>query len=99
MIDALRAASTALQLSSLTTVKDNGQLFITGYSQGGYVAMATHRAMQVAGMKVTASAPMSGPYALAAFVDAVFYGQVNGGAPASSGVTLGAYQALYGQYS
>ncbi len=96
MIDALTAARTALPLASLTTVKDNGQLFITGYSQGGYVAMATHRAMQAAGMKVTASAPMSGPYALAAFVDAVFYGQVNGGATVSSTLLLGAYQTVYG---
>ncbi len=96
MIDALTAARTALPLASLTTVKDNGQLFITGYSQGGYVAMATHRAMQAAGMKVTASAPMSGPYALAAFVDAVFYGEVNGGATVSSTLLLGAYQTVYG---
>jgi hypothetical protein len=84
MIDALKAARTALPLASATLTKDSGQLFITGYSQGGYVAMATHRAMQTAGMKVTASVPMSGPYALAAFVDAVFYGEVNGGAPVSS---------------
>ena len=96
MIDALTAARTALPLASLTTVKDNGQLFITGYSQGGYVAMATHRAMQAAGMNVTASAPMSGPYALAAFVDAVFYGEVNGGAPVSSTLLLSAYQTVYG---
>lgn len=96
MIDALTAARTALPLASATTVKDNGQLFITGYSQGGYVAMATHRAMQAARMNVTASAPMSGPYALAAFVDAVFYGQVNGGAPVSSTLLLDAYQTVYG---
>lgn len=96
MIDALTAARTALPLASLTTVQDNGQLFITGYSQGGYVAMATHRAMQAAGMKVTASAPMSGPYALAAFVDAVFYGEVNGDATVSSALLLGAYQTVYG---
>ncbi|HEY2780476.1 MAG TPA: lipase family protein [Steroidobacteraceae bacterium] len=96
MIDALTAARTALPLASATTVKDNGQLFITGYSQGGYVAMATHRAMQAAGMKVTASAPMSGPYALGAFVDAVFYGQVNGGATVSSTLLLAAYQTAYG---
>jgi hypothetical protein len=96
MIDALTAARTALPLASLTTVKDNGQLFITGYSQGGYVAMATHRAMQAAGMHVTASAPMSGPYALAAFVDAVFYGEVNGDAPVSSVLLLDAYQTVYG---
>jgi hypothetical protein len=96
MIDALAAARTALPLASATLTKDNGQLFITGYSQGGYVAMATHRAMQAAGMTVTAAAPMSGPYALAAFVDAVFYGEVNGNAPVSSALLLTAYQKVYG---
>ena len=96
MIDALTAARTALPLASATLTKDNGQLFITGYSQGGYVAMATHRAMQAAGMTVTAAAPMSGPYALAAFVDAVFYGEVNGDATVSSALLLTAYQKSYG---
>jgi alpha/beta superfamily hydrolase len=96
MIDALAAARTALPLASATLTKDNGQLFVTGYSQGGYVAMATHRAMQAAGMTVTAAAPMSGPYALAAFVDAVFYGEVNGDAPVSSTLLLTAYQKAYG---
>ena len=96
MIDALTAARTALPFASGTLTKDSGRLFVTGYSQGGYVAMATHRAMQAAGMKVTASAPMSGPYALAAFVDAVFYGDVNGGATVSSTLLLTAYQRAYG---
>jgi hypothetical protein len=96
MIDALTAARTALPFASATLTKDSGQLFITGYSQGGYVAMATHRAMQAAGMKVTASAPMSGPYALGAFVDAVFYGEVNGGATVSSTLLLTEYQKAYG---
>ncbi len=96
MIDALTAARTALPFASATLTTDSGQLFITGYSQGGYVAMATHRAMQAAGMKVTASAPMSGPYALAAFVDAVFYGEVNGDATVSSAFLLTAYQRAYG---
>jgi dienelactone hydrolase len=96
MIDALTAARTALPLASATLTRDNGQLFITGYSQGGFVAMATHRAMQSAGMTVTAAAPMSGPYALAAFVDAVFYGEVNGDATVSSALLLTAYQKAYG---
>jgi alpha/beta superfamily hydrolase len=96
MIDALTAARTALPLASATLTQDNGQLFVTGYSQGGYVAMATHRAMQAAGMKVTAAAPMSGPYALAAFVDAIFFGEVNGDAPVSSTLLLTAYQKAYG---
>src|ERR1700722_12778869 len=96
MIDALTAARTALPFASATLTRDSGQLFITGYSQGGYVAMATHRAMQAAGMNVTASAPMSGPYALAAFVDAVFYGEVNGDGPVSATLLLTAYQRTYG---
>ena len=96
MIDALTAARTALPAASVTLVSDNGKLFITGYSQGGYVAMATHRAMQAAGIKVTASAPMSGPYALASFVDAVFDGEVNGGATVSTVLMLSAYQTAYG---
>ena len=96
MIDALTAARTALPFASATLTQDGGQLFVTGYSQGGYVAMATHRAMQAAGMNVTASAPMSGPYALAAFVDAVFYGEVNGDGPVSATLLLTAYQRTYG---
>lgn len=96
MIDALTAARTALPLASLTLTQDSGQLFITGYSQGGYVAMATLRAMQAAGMRVDAAAPMSGPYALAAFADAVFYGEVNGGGTVSTTLLATSYQHAYG---
>ena len=96
MIDALTAARSALPVAAAATTSDGGKLFITGYSQGGYVAMATHRAMQAANMSVTASAPMSGPYALAAFVDAVFDGQVNGGGPVVGTLLLTSYQNSYG---
>jgi len=58
--------------------------------------MATHRAMQAAGMTVTASAPMSGPYAMAAFVDAVFSGRVNSGATVSATLLITGYQKSYG---
>jgi hypothetical protein len=96
MIDALTAARKALPAAAAASTKDSGKLFITGYSQGGYVAMATHRAMQAAGMTVTASAPMSGPYALAAFVDAVFAGRVNSSGPISATMLVTAYQKSYG---
>lgn len=95
MIDALRASRTALPVASLATVSDSGKLFITGYSQGGYVAMATHRAMQDAGMAVTASAPMSGPYSMNAFVDAVVLGEVNASAPLSFALLATSYQRTY----
>ncbi len=38
------------------------RLFITGYSQGGAVAMWATRQLQAAGQRVTAAAPMSGAY-------------------------------------
>jgi predicted esterase len=96
MIDALTAARTALPLASLATVQDSGHLYLTGYSQGGYVAMATLRAMQAAGMRVDAAVPMSGPYAVGAYADAVFYGEVNGGAPISTTLLVTGYQHAYG---
>ena len=96
MIDALTAARTALPHTMTTSTTDGGKLFITGYSEGGHVAMATHRAMQAAGMTVTASAPMSGPYALEALGDAVFYGQVNIGSTIFTPLLVTSYQEAYG---
>jgi Prolyl oligopeptidase family len=77
MIDALAAARAALPhlLSNATT--DSGKLFISGNSEGGYVAMATQKAMQAAHMSVTAAAGNSGPYALEAFADSAFTGHVS----------------------
>jgi len=95
MMDALSAARKALP-GLLQPVQDSGKLFITGYSQGGHVAMATHKAMQAAGLPVTASAPMSGPYALAAFTDAVFYGNVNLGSTIFTPLLVNSYQKAYG---
>jgi len=96
MIDALSAARLALPAAGLRLTTDDGRLFLTGYSQGGYVAMATERAMQAAGMPVTAAAPMSGPYALEAFFDAVANGQVDGGAPVVATMLITGYQQAYG---
>jgi predicted esterase len=96
MIDALSAARQGLPAAGLLLTTDGGRLFITGYSQGGYVAMATQRALQAAGMPVTAAAPMSGPYALAAFFDAVMNGQVDGGAPVFMTLLITGYQKAYG---
>ncbi len=96
MIDAVTAARAALPTADAPGSTDGGKLFITGYSEGGYVAMATHSAMQSAGMTVTASAPMSGPYALTAFGDAIFEGQVNASAPVNVALLVPAYQNVYG---
>lgn len=48
-------------------VTDNGQLFLFGYSQGGFVTVATLKMIEdfyQNEMPVTAAAPMSGPYDL-----------------------------------
>ncbi|MBV9914029.1 MAG: prolyl oligopeptidase family serine peptidase [Sinobacteraceae bacterium] len=94
MIDALAAARTALSIVGLA-VSDNHKLFITGYSQGGFVAMATQKAMQASGTTVTAGAHMSGPYALAAFGDAIFMGEVNASAALNFTLLAESYQNSY----
>lgn len=93
MIDALTAARKALPNVG---VSDSGQLFVTGYSEGGHVAMATHKALQALGQTVTASAPMSGPYAMEAFGDAIFYGNVNLGSTLFTPLLSTSYQKAYG---
>jgi hypothetical protein len=105
MLDALVAAKAALPtlISGTTT---NGKVFLSGYSQGGYVALATHRAMitdpaTVAklaslGLTVKASAPMSGPYALQPFVDQIMGGAVSAGSTSFAPLIMTAYQKSYG---
>jgi len=93
MMDALAAARSAL---GVLGVNGGSKLFITGYSQGGYVALATLRAMQAAGQSVTAAAPMSGPYALSAFGDAIFMGEVNGSGVLNFTFVVDSYQHSYG---
>ena len=86
MVTALDTARTMMKQqkdagnTTFTKVDDSGKLFLTGYSQGGHVAMATARLLEEQGKPVTAIAPSSGPYALAAFGDAIFAGNVNLGA-------------------
>jgi len=94
MIDVLAAAKSALPAG-----KANAKLFVTGYSQGGFVAMATVRAIQALNdpnLTVTASAPLSGPYAMAAYLDAIFYGNVALGSTAFAPLTTNSFQQAYG---
>lgn len=54
-------------------VQDNGQLFLTGYSEGGYVTMAAHRALQASGsphlQQLRMVVPGAGPYNVQATMD------------------------------
>ncbi|MEZ5536529.1 MAG: hypothetical protein R3F02_13010 [Thiolinea sp.] len=58
----------------------SSELFVTGVSQGGYVSMATHQALEASGEKVTASVNISGPYAILDYIDTIVAGYVSGGA-------------------
>ena len=96
MLDILAAARAALPNTLSAATSDGGKLFLTGYSEGGYVAMATQRALEALGKPVTAAAPMSGPYALEAFGDAVFFGKVNLGSTVFTPLITTSYQHAYG---
>lgn len=54
-------------------VADNGQLFLTGYSEGGYVTMAAHRALQASGspllQQLQTVVTGAGPYDVQATMD------------------------------
>jgi acetyl esterase/lipase len=79
MVDALRAARTALPRLG---ARQSQKLYVTGYSQGGFVALATQRAMQDRygdEFHVTATAGLSGPYALLQMADDIFSGRPNVG--------------------
>ncbi|MGC1442992.1 MAG: alpha/beta hydrolase [Burkholderiaceae bacterium] len=96
MIDALRAAKTFI--ATLPDVTP-GPLFISGYSQGGYVAMATHREIEqfhTDEFSLRGSFPMSGPYALDQAVTAVFEGRVSDGASQLLPFFTEGYQRAYG---
>jgi predicted esterase len=79
MIDAMRAARASFAGIGVSAA---ARLFVTGYSQGGYVALATQRAMQTefpSEFSVTATSGMSGPYALLQTSDNVFNGNPTDG--------------------
>jgi hypothetical protein len=96
MIDILTAARTALPKTLSSATSDSGKLFVTGYSQGGHVAMATQRALQAVGATVTGMAGLSGPYAMEAFGDVIIFGGVNLGSTVFSPLLSTSYQKAYG---
>jgi hypothetical protein len=97
VVDSWRAAQIPIDVAGITIgTRSSGKLFITGYSQGGFVALATHRALQAAGVRVTASAPGSGPYAIAAMGDALIEGEVDLGSTIFTTMTVTSYQHAYG---
>lgn len=102
VVDAIRASKASLAELGATA---SDALFLTGYSEGGFVTMATQRAIEAddsLDLVVTASAPMSGPYQVeATLLDAVAAGnadlvETSYGRLAYSILTVEAYQQAYG---
>jgi hypothetical protein len=105
MLDALVAAKTALP-TLISGISTNGKVFLSGFSQGGHVALATHKAMITdpamvsklasLGLTVKASAPMSGPYAMKDFGDKIMGGAVIAGSTQFFPLLINSYQKAYG---
>ena len=71
VIDLLRAANSYLDNEGIVT---DGSLYLTGYSQGGIVTMATHHEIEKnysSEFQVTASAPLAGAYDLSLTIDSI----------------------------
>ena len=98
VIDMLRASQDFLRVDGPDL---NGQLFIAGYSQGGYTAMATHREIQANysdEFTVTASAPLAGPYDLSGAMAETFTQDQPHPSPFYLPYTLFAYNEVYQLY-
>lgn len=98
-IDLIRAARE--MLDELDGLKDNNQLFITGYSQGGHATMAMHKYIQehqiYGEFNILASAPMSGAYDMSgAQFDLIFDGDSTYYMSAFIPYLLASYQLAYG---
>jgi hypothetical protein len=67
-IDFIRAAE---RFARANDIPLNGQIYLTGYSEGGYVALSALKAMEADGEMVMTAAPMAGPYLLNAMAEGV----------------------------
>jgi len=97
-IDMMRAARQFINDS--LNAQDNGEVFITGYSQGGHGAMALHKYIEDNDMldefNVIASAPASGPYALSESQMDLILSNEPYSSPGYLVYVLSAYELAYG---
>jgi hypothetical protein len=94
-VNIMRAAR---QLADTLGIALNGQVMLTGYSQGGYTTMATHKLIQenyASEFNVVASAPMSGPYDLKVTMVDVMLSNAPFAAPSYLPYLLLGYHSVY----
>lgn len=97
MIRAVREGEALGLISGMT--QDNGELFLTGYSQGGHAAMATHKYVEdnnlLSEFNILASAPCSGPYEITgAMADTILAASYSN--PGYIVYLMASYQSVYG---
>ena len=98
VVDMLRAA---YDFAARAGIVLSGKLFLSGYSQGGYTAMAAHRALEEGyadEFTVTASAPMAGAYDLSGAMVEVVLSTEPYPSPYYLPYLLLAYNEIYGLF-
>jgi hypothetical protein len=98
VIDLLRASRDIIGGSN-SPCSWNNQLFLMGYSEGGYATMAATRELQLnhaAEFTVTASAPLSGPYDLSGEMRGVILSDNTFKSPYFVPMLLTSYNYAYG---
>ncbi len=96
VIDMLRASR---EFCRTQRVELGGELFLLGYSEGGYATMAAHRALEsnhADEFTVTASAPMAGPYDMSGTMRDLFMSDVRYSNPFYMPYVILAYDDIYG---
>jgi pimeloyl-ACP methyl ester carboxylesterase len=99
-VDMNRAARKFIALPEINRAS-NGQLFLAGYSEGGYATLATQRLMEqslASEFPLTAAESGAGPYDLTGTAR-TFLGSATQPEPAFVGFFLTAYDSIYNQPS
>ncbi|MBN2237379.1 MAG: hypothetical protein JW729_07455 [Bacteroidales bacterium] len=97
-IDMMLAAKNYCTINGISF---DGDLYICGYSEGGYVTMATHKKLEASyssEFNLQASAPMAGPYDVEATADGLI-GLQTYSSPALIGFILFSYSEYYSNLS
>ncbi len=98
VIDMIRAAR---EICDSLQVRLNGQIFLTGYSEGGHATMAAHRMIQEkvdSEMHVTASIPMSGAYSMSEVMTNVMLSDSTYPSPSYLGYLVTSWNVAYSLY-
>lgn len=94
-VDMLRATSS---MANRNQLRLNGQLFLSGYSEGGYATLAAQRSLErdfPVTFPITASAPAAGPYDVSTTAMAIVASS-SLPVPAYVGYVVKAYDTVYG---